>query len=138
MISLVDPGFSMLLNMAVRDLWSRRSVTRVLPYLAPEQTGRMGRDVDWRCDFYALGVTFYELLTGAPPFQMNDALTLLHAQLAERPRSPQGLRRSIPETLGAIILKLLEKDPENRYQSATGLRADLERCRDELHTPAHQ
>jgi PAS domain S-box-containing protein len=99
-----------------------------LPYLAPEQTGRMNRAVDYRADFYALGVTFYELLTGQKPFVAKDALEMVHAHLARPPRPPQSLVASLPQPLSDIVLKLLAKLAEDRYQSAAGLRHDLERC----------
>lgn len=103
-----------------------------LPYIAPEQTGRMNRNLDWRADFYSLGATFHELLTGRPPFVAADALELIHQHLAVPPPSVRSLRPELPEPLADIILRLLAKSAEDRYLGAYGLIQDLERCRREL------
>jgi serine/threonine protein kinase len=99
-----------------------------LAYLSPEQTGRMNRVVDYRTDLYSLGVTLYELLTGGPPFRSDDPLELIHSHIAQRPTPPSGIAASIPEPLSQIVMKLLAKTAEERYQSARGRRADLEHC----------
>ncbi|MBM4268997.1 MAG: hypothetical protein FJ144_20710 [Deltaproteobacteria bacterium] len=99
----------------------------LLPYVSPEQTGRMNRTIDHRSDFYSLGVTLYELLTGVRPFVGQDALQLVHAHIARTPEPPSEVRPDLPEALSRIVMKLLEKTAEQRYQSALGLRADLER-----------
>jgi signal transduction histidine kinase len=101
-----------------------------LAYLAPEQTGRTGRAVDQRADLYALGAVLYELGTGEPPFGVGDPLRLIHDHLARVPTSPADVNHDIPEPLAKIILHLLEKEPDNRYQSADGLVHDLERLGD--------
>ncbi|MDT7624260.1 MAG: hypothetical protein QOF99_5161, partial [Pseudonocardiales bacterium] len=102
-------------------------IVGTLAYLAPEQTGRTGRSVDQRADLYALGATLYELATGAPPFGSGDPLRLVHAHLARVPVPPAEVNPAVPESLSAIILHLLEKEPDRRYQSADGLVYDLER-----------
>jgi predicted ATPase/GAF domain-containing protein len=101
----------------------------VLCYLSPEQTGRMNRAIDYRSDFYSLGVTLYELLTGARPFESDDPLELIHGHVARTPTFPTEINPDIPEVLSRIIMTLLAKTAEERYQSALGLRTDLERCR---------
>lgn len=98
-----------------------------LAYLPPEQTGRTGQRVDQRADLYSLGATLYELLTGAPPFASEEALEVIHAHVARCPEPP----RAVPGALSAIVMKLLAKSPEERYQSARGLLHDLETCRGE-------
>ena len=112
-------------------LGSAEEIEGSLPYLAPEQTGRMNRTVDYRADFYALGITFYELLTGQKPFVAGDALEMVHCHLARSPRPLTSIVASMPRPLSAIVLKLLSKLAEDRYQSASGLRHDLEQCRRE-------
>jgi predicted ATPase/signal transduction histidine kinase len=102
-----------------------RQIRGNLAYLAPEQTGRTGRSVDLRADLYALGATLYEAATGQPPFHSLDSLQLLHDQLARLPVAPVQLRADMPAALSDIILRLLEKEPERRYQSAEGLAHDL-------------
>ena len=98
----------------------------------------MNRAVDYRTDFYSLGVTFYELLTGSRPFQGRDALEWFHAHMAQNPMPPHELNaRACRPALSAIVLKLLAKVAEERYQSAEGLKADLERCREALRQGAH-
>ena len=101
-------------------------------YMSPEQTGRMNRAVDYRTDFYSLGVSFYELLTGRLPFRGQDMLEWFHAHLAQAPMPPHQVVPSIPPALSAVVMKLLAKVAEERYQSAEGLRADLERCQESL------
>ncbi len=99
-----------------------------LPYLSPEQTGRTNRGIDYRTDFYSLGATLYELLTGSPPFQSNSPLELIHWHIAKTPQPPAELDSGIPEPLSQILMTLLAKTAEERYQSALGLREDLEIC----------
>ncbi len=99
-----------------------------LPYIAPEQTGRINRAIDYRTDFYSLGCTLYELLTGRPPFSGDDPLALVHSHIAKAPIPPHLINPELPEAVSAIILKLLAKDAAGRYQSAAGLSHDLERC----------
>ncbi|WP_224245439.1 trifunctional serine/threonine-protein kinase/ATP-binding protein/sensor histidine kinase [Hyalangium gracile] len=106
-----------------------------LAYISPEQTGRMNRAVDYRTDFYSLGITLYELLTGRPPFSGTDATALVYSHLAVEPPAPHQLRPEVPQALSAVVLKLLAKNAEERYQSAYGLSADLRLCRDQLGVP---
>ncbi len=99
-----------------------------LAYMAPEQTGRMNRAVDYRADFYALGVTLYELMTGRLPFEASDPMGWVHCHIARQPRVPHAVNAKLPPQLSALLLRLLAKTAEARYQSARGLCADLERC----------
>jgi signal transduction histidine kinase len=105
-------------------------IAGALAYLAPEATGRTGRPVDQRADLYGLGATLYELATGAPPFGTGDPLRLIHDHLARVPVPPAEVNPAIPGALSAIIMHLLEKEPDNRYQTADGVDYDLERLRD--------
>lgn len=97
-------------------------------YMSPEQTGRINRSLDYRTDFYSLGCTLYELLTGRRPFDSDDLIELIHCHLAHVPTPPHDLRSDVPRSLSAIILKLLDKDPDKRYQTGAGLAADLAEC----------
>jgi predicted ATPase/signal transduction histidine kinase len=102
-----------------------------LPYAAPEYSGRAGRGCDWRSDFYSLGVLLYELFCGRVPFTAPDAVALIHAHAARLPPAPDELAPRLPAALSCIIMKLLAKAPEERYQSHRSLLHDLARCRDE-------
>ncbi|XOV89370.1 MAG: AAA family ATPase [Pseudomonadota bacterium] len=99
-----------------------------LPYMAPEQTGRLNRSVDYRADFYALGATLYELLTGNPPFRADSVLEMIYSHVALMPTAPAEVSPAVPASLSNIVMKLLAKMPEERYQSTFALRADLNRC----------
>ncbi|QRN99170.1 AAA family ATPase [Archangium violaceum] len=127
---LIDFGVATLQKVEYLDAAPTHLVEGTLAYMSPEQTGRMNRAVDYRTDFYSLGVMFYELLTGRRPFQGRDALEWFHVHMAQAPRPPHELNPRVPPALSAVVLKLLAKTAEERYQSAEGLRADLERCRD--------
>ena len=97
-------------------------------YMAPEQTGRVSRFVDTRSDLYSLGITLYEMLTGALPFVASDPLEWIHCHIARQPTPLRTRRRDVPKQIEAIVLKLLAKTGEDRYQTAAGLEADLRRC----------
>ena len=103
-------------------------IAGTLPYMAPEQTGRMNRSVDSRSDLYALGITLYEILTGSLPFTASEPMEWVHCHIARQPMPPQKRRADIPYTISAIIMKLLAKTPEDRYQTAAGVESDLRRC----------
>jgi predicted ATPase/signal transduction histidine kinase len=104
------------------------AIAGTLAYMAPEQTGRMNRSVDSRSDLYALGVTFYEMLTGTLPFTASDPMGWVHCHIARRPVPPAERVSTVPPQLSAIVMKLLAKTAEDRYQTAAGLIVDLRRC----------
>ncbi|BAT55881.1 ATP-binding region ATPase domain protein [Nostoc sp. NIES-3756] len=103
-----------------------------IPYISPEQTGRMNGAIDYRTDFYSLGVTFYEMLTGQLPFITNEPLELIHCHIAKTPLSPKEVNSEIPQAVSDIVMKLLAKTPEDRYQNALGIKADLEKCLEKI------
>ncbi len=103
-------------------------IAGTLPYMAPEQTGRMNRSIDSRSDLYALGITLYEMLTGSLPFAASDAMEWVHCHIARQPVPPGERLPDVPPPISAIILKLLAKTAEERYQTARGVEADLRRC----------
>ncbi len=105
-----------------------------LAYMSPEQTGRMNRVVDYRTDLYSLGITFYELLTGQLPFQAQTPLEWVHQHIAKQPLRPDLCNREIPPVLSEIVIKLIAKTPDDRYQSAWGVKTDLEICLNQLQT----
>ena len=108
------------------------AIEGTLPYISPEQTGRMNRLVDYRTDLYSLGVTLYQMLTGRLPFEAADAMALVHCHIASIPPPPHTINHTIPRMVSGIIMKLMAKMAENRYQSAWGLKADLKRCLNNL------
>ncbi len=108
------------------------TIERDPTYLSPEQTGRVDRLPDLRSDLYTMGILFYEMLTGRPPFEAKDPAELIHAHLARTPQPFDEGDQRIPRVLSEIVMRLLEKEPESRYQSVRGLKADLERCLEQL------
>lgn len=99
-----------------------------LQYISPEQTGRMNRTINCRSDFYSLGITFYEMLTGRLPFEFKDTMELIYSHVAKEPESISKINFAIPQTVSDIVEKLIAKNPDDRYKSASGLKKDLERC----------
>ncbi|MEM9008826.1 MAG: AAA family ATPase, partial [Cyanobacteria bacterium P01_F01_bin.86] len=159
-IWLTDFSLASLLPKEKQEIHSPDALEGTLAYIAPEQTGRMNRGIDYRADFYGLGVTLYELLTGKLPFQSNDPMELIHCHIAKTPLFEVGSRKSevgnrawgigrreepggrrqeagglpttthapLPTPLSKIVLKLMAKNAEDRYQSALGLKHDLQQC----------
>ncbi|WP_437899364.1 AAA family ATPase [Sorangium sp. So ce124] len=127
---LIDFGLATFWTPQLAAQRSPEAVSGTLAYMAPEQTGRMNRAPDARADLYALGATLYQMLTGALPFEATDPLELIHAHIARAPVPPheRAPERSIPEAVSAIVLKLMAKSPEHRYQTASGAAWDLERA----------
>jgi len=124
----IDFGISLELSRQQVALGATNVISGTLRYIAPEQTGRMNRTVDQTSDLYSLGATLYELLLGVPPFQSNDPMEIVHCHIAKKPTPPHEVEASIPAVVSQIVMKLLAKDPEERYQSGRGLAADLEAC----------
>ncbi|MEH2056586.1 MAG: AAA family ATPase [Nostoc sp.] len=131
-VKLIDFSIASLLPRETQTLINPNVLEGTLAYISPEQTGRMNRGIDYRTDFYSLGVTFYELLTGILPFQSNDPMELVHCHIAKitpllGDRGQGTLNREeIPQVLCEIVMKLMAKNAEDRYQSALGLKFDLE------------
>jgi predicted ATPase/GAF domain-containing protein len=130
-IKLIDFSIASLLPRETQEIQNPNGLEGTLAYLSPEQTGRMNRGIDYRSDFYSLGVTFFELLTGQLPFQTNDPMELLHCHLAKPPASVCEVNPNLPFMLGEVIRKLMAKNAEDRYQSALGLKHDLLKCQAE-------
>ncbi|HYX13039.1 MAG TPA: AAA family ATPase [Nostoc sp.] len=127
-VKIIDFGIATQFNRTNPTFKNPHILEGTLAYLSPEQTGRMNRWLDRRSDFYSLGVTFYELLTGHLPFPTTDILELVHCHIAKQPVPPHELNATIPKAVSDIILKLMAKNAEDRYQSAWGIKADLEIC----------
>ncbi|MEG4345055.1 AAA family ATPase [Microcoleus sp. A003_D6] len=131
-IKLIDFSIASLLPRETQEIQNPHVLEGTLAYLSPEQTGRMNRGIDYRSDFYSLGVTFYELLTGELPFISEDAMELVHCHLAKQAIPLHQLHPEIPLVLSHIVSKLMAKNAENRYQNALGLKHDLEICLTQL------
>lgn len=138
-LKIIDFGISTSLAWENQTVGNIDRLEGTLAYIAPEQTGRMNRGIDYRSDFYSLGITFYELLTNKLPFATTDSIELVHCHIAQQPVPPHELvetlnstSQPIPKAVSDIVMKLLAKIPEERYQSAWGIKADLETCRDRL------
>ncbi|NER33709.1 MAG: AAA family ATPase [Oscillatoria sp. SIO1A7] len=125
-VKIIDFGISTVLSRENPTFKNPAVLEGTLAYMSPEQTGRMNRSLDYRTDFYSLGATFYEMLAHQLPFQTTDVMELVHSHLALSPLPPDRLNPEIPACLANIIMKLLAKNAEDRYQSAWGLKADLE------------
>ncbi|WP_052754386.1 PAS domain S-box protein [Calothrix sp. 336/3] len=127
-VKIIDFSIASLLPRETQTLISSNILEGTLSYISPEQTGRMNRGIDYRTDFYSLGVTFYELLTGELPFHSEDAMELIYFHIAKTAPLVNEINQQIPTVISEIIRKLMAKNPEDRYQSALGLKYDLEKC----------
>jgi len=138
-LKIIDFGISTELSREQPEIRNPNVLEGTLAYMSPEQTGRMNRSLDYRTDFYSLGVTLYELLTGQLPFASDDPLEVVHNHLAKMSVPPCDLVGALREPplhiVSDIIMKLLAKTAEERYQSAVGLKADLQRCLEQLQVP---
>ncbi|MEA5552793.1 AAA family ATPase [Anabaena cylindrica UHCC 0172] len=131
-IKIIDFSISSLLPKEKPKFSNPDLLEGTLAYISPEQTGRMNRSVDYRTDLYSLGVTFYEMLSGTLPFDVTDSMELIHCHIARQPIPVDQLKPEIPQVISAIVMKLLNKTAEERYQSAFGLQYDLENCLNQL------
>ncbi|MEG4146679.1 AAA family ATPase [Microcoleus sp. Pol12B5] len=127
-LKIIDFGISTQLSRETPILKNPGILEGTLAYISPEQTGRMNRSVDYRADFYSLGVTFYELLTGKLPFETEDALELVHCHIARQSVPAHEIEPEISLIVSQIVRKLMAKNAENRYQTALGIKQDLETC----------
>ncbi|OUL20481.1 serine/threonine protein kinase [Nostoc sp. RF31YmG] len=128
---IIDFSLASLLPKEIQFLTNPNVLEGTLAYISPEQTGRMNRGIDYRTDFYSLGVTFFELLTGQLPFNTTEPMELVYSHIAKEPPKASRINSNIPTILSDIISKLMAKNAEDRYQSAHGLRYDLERCQNQ-------
>ncbi len=127
-LKLIDFGLSSALNREHPVLTTFNYLEGTLSYIAPEQTGRTSLSLDYRADYYSLGITYYHLLTGQLPYRAEDDIALVHSHLAKTATPPHNLKGSIPPVLSEIVLKLMAKSPDERYQSLNGLLQDLQQC----------
>ncbi len=131
-VKIIDFGIATRFTRTNPSFKSPHVLEGTLAYMSPEQTGRMNRAMDYRTDFYSLGVTFYELLCGRLPFEATDAVELVHCHIAKQPIPPHELNSEVPKAVSNLVLKLLAKNAENRYQSAWGIKVDLQECLNQL------
>ncbi|MCV6636101.1 AAA family ATPase [Candidatus Albibeggiatoa sp. nov. NOAA] len=129
---LIDFGISTILPRENPTLKNPEHLEGTLNYISPEQTGRMNCSIDYRTDLYSLGVTLYELLTQTLPFKSEDSLELIHCHIAKTPAPLHQINSNIPTILSDIVMKLMAKNVEDRYQSAYGLKVDLEQLLQQL------
>ena len=129
-VQLIDFSISSLLLKEQQQLLNPRGLEGSLSYISPEQTGRMNRGIDYRADFYSFGITLYQLLTGELPFNSEDPTELIYYHIAQTAQFPED--SNVPAILQEIVLKLMGKNAEDRYQSALGLKHDLEQCLQQL------
>ncbi|MBL1202285.1 MAG: AAA family ATPase [Nostoc sp. GBBB01] len=127
-VKIIDFGISTRLPRENQTIHNPNQLEGTLAYIAPEQTGRMNRGINYRSDFYSLGITFYQLLTNQLPFETTDAMELVHCHIAQQPDAPHQRIPSIPLIVSKIVMKLLAKTQEERYQSTRGLKFDLQNC----------
>ncbi|GGA23487.1 ATP-binding sensor histidine kinase [Okeania sp. KiyG1] len=127
-VKIIDFSISTLLPRETQTIQNYSVLEGTLAYISPEQTGRMNRAIDYRSDFYSLGVTLFEMLNGRLPFETTDPMELVHCHITKTPPTQDS---QLPRVLVDIVLKLMAKNAEDRYQSALGLKSDLEKCRTE-------
>lgn len=131
-VKLTGFGFIAQLTHEYDDLYNPDVVKHALSYMSPEQTGRMNRLIDYRTDLYSLGISLYHMITGVRPFTVNNPMAMFHSHIALNPRTPSEVVPDLPPVISNMIMRLISKNPEDRYQNSFGLKADLETCRDLL------
>ncbi len=131
-LKIIDFGIATVLPRENPTLKNPNQLEGTLAYISPEQTGRMNRSLDYRTDLYSLGVTFYELLTGQLPFNSDSPMELVHCHIAKTPAPVCSIKPDVPSIISDIVMKLMAKNVEERYQSAFGVKADLEKCVENL------
>ncbi|MFC1617508.1 AAA family ATPase [Candidatus Margulisiibacteriota bacterium] len=131
-VRIIDFGISVEMGPLNQEINNRSILEGSLPYISPEQTGRINRGLDYRTDLYSLGITFYETLSGQRPFEAQDNMDWIHCHIAKKPVKPSDIRPDIPNIISNIIITLINKNPEDRYQSAFGLAHDLKECYKQL------
>lgn len=127
-VKLTDFGISKILTHEDADIYDSAVMQGTLVYMSPEQTGRLNRVADYRTDLYSLGITFYEMLTGDVPFKYSDPIEIIYSHIAVRPMPPHEKNTRIPQVVSDIIMRLLRKSPEERFQNGFGVQADLREC----------
>ncbi len=136
-LKIIDFGISSRLPRETPALKTPEQLEGTLVYISPEQTGRMNRALDYRTDLYSLGVTFYELLTGSLPFEADSPIEIVHCHIAKTPTQVCDVKPEVPPIISDIVMKLMSKNVEDRYQSAFGVKADLEECKLQFAKTAH-
>ncbi|MGL1886016.1 MAG: PAS domain S-box protein [Reichenbachiella sp.] len=136
-VKIIDFGIASRLPKESFILKNPSQLEGTIAYLSPEQTGRINRSIDYRTDLYSLGVTLYEMFTGQLPFTTSDTIELVHCHIAKKPSPVCEINAEIPPIVSNIIMKLLEKNAEDRYQSALGVKVDLEKCQEDLENKKH-
>jgi predicted ATPase/signal transduction histidine kinase len=131
-VKIIDFSSASAFSHEIQDTLVLNNLEGTIKYISPEQTGRINNSIDHRTDFYSLGITLFELLTGAVPFGGDNPIYIVHSHLTEVPKAIHEINCNIPTMISKIIAKLLEKMPENRYQSAIGLKHDIKTCLDKL------
>jgi len=131
-IKITDFGISSRLSLENPQFRNPNMLEGTLSYISPEQTGRMNRSIDYRTDYYSLGITFYQMLSGRLPFEGEDPIELIHCHIAKQPDAPHEINPDVPKVLSDIVMKLMSKNAESRYQTAYGLKADLLKCYNQI------
>jgi predicted ATPase len=131
-VSILDFGLSKKMSNSRKEIHNTEGIEVLLPYISPEQTGRTGKIIDYRTDFYSLGVSMYELITGQRPFITNNTMEMIHCHIAKTPIVPHIVNPYMPKSVSAIIMKLMAKEADQRYQSTTGIVQDIRKCLESL------